>query len=58
MEKGNMEVQALPFYTIRTNNTTKIAWQFTYSDRTCLVQMTAKCKVCIWLMIDVVDDTR
>ncbi|PLW17976.1 hypothetical protein PCASD_01455 [Puccinia coronata f. sp. avenae] len=29
------------------NKTTKIAWQFTYSDRTSLVQMTAECKLCI-----------
>jgi hypothetical protein len=47
---------ALLYY--QNNKNTKIAWQFMYSDRTCLVQMTAECKVCIWLMIDVVDDTR
>jgi hypothetical protein len=33
MEKGIMEVQALPFYTIKKNKTTKLAWKLLSSDR-------------------------
>ena len=41
MEKGVMEVQALPFYTMKKNKITKIAWQFTYFDRLDWFKITA-----------------